>query len=391
MPEKGAEDVFSEKERRNLWNSLADALIISFFILQIFAYGFRPYDELRYKGAYGNCNMNALFYMVTYLALLYRIHSLKWQELREGVTVTRKRKLAKGTLWVLAAGIWGFLFLTMTRTALLAVIAITTIYGALEFRVIWGEKFRRILVRGAVFLLGIVLTFPMVYLTVRYLPTILHHPVWFEGEYTPEKIHSYEPWDSEKYVSLEELFEGLIKRLDAGKEEGISRSLTSTQEFPLLVAAEVSAEMLQQPEEYLLTGEAAQSSMRIRLEIFKLYLKNMNLTGHELEEGYFQITEDYHAWHAQNVFLQVGFYYGIIAGILFIVLIVGLGIQSLRLVMKKQSCEDLLPILVWLLFVGYGMLECVWYPGQTILLLIYLVPKILIDGMEERKEIVCDR
>lgn len=382
---------FSEKERRNLWDGLADALIISFFILQVFAYGFRPYDELRYKGAYGNCNMNALFYMVTYLALLYRIHSLKWQELREGVTVTRKRKLAKGSLWVLAAGIWGFLFLTMTRTALLAIVAITIIYGVLEFRVIWGEKFSKILVRGAVFLLGIVLTFPMVYLTVRYLPTILHHPVWFDGEYTPEKIHSYEPWNSEKYVSPEELFEGLLNRLDAGKEEGISQSLAPAQEFPLLAAAEVTAEMLQQPEEYLLTGEAAKSSMRIRLEIFKLYLKNMNLTGHELEEGYFQITEDYHAWHAQNVFLQVGFYYGIIAGILFVVLMAGLGIQSLRLVMKKRSCEDLLPILVWLLFVGYGMLECVWYPGQTILLLIYLVPKILIDGRNERKEIICDR
>lgn len=379
---------FSAEERRNLWDGLADALIISFFLLQIFAYGFRPYDELRYKGAYGNCNMNALFYMVTYIALLYRSHSLRWQERRENVAVTWKRKLIKLLLWTLSAGIWGFLFLTMTRTALLAIAAITIIYGVIEFRVICGEKFRKLLLSGAAFLLGVVITFPAVYVTVRYLPTVLHHPIWFEGEYTTEKVHSYDPWNSEKYVSFEELFEGLVKRFDSGEAtenagnlQGAGKGIPEKQ-LPLLAAAEVTAEMLHQPEEYLLTGEAAQSSVRIRLEIFKLYLKNMNLTGHELEEGYFQITEDYHAWHAQNIFLQVGFYYGIIAGVLFIILMIGLGIQSLRLAIKKHKCEDLLPLLIWLLFVGYGMLECVWYPGQTILLLIYLVPKIIIDRGE---------
>lgn len=400
---------FAEEEQRELWDSLADGLIISFFMLQIFAYGFRPYDELRYKGAFGNCNMNALFYMVTYIALLYRSHSMRWREKKEQLSVTWKRRLGKAILWILEAGIWGFLFLTMTRTALLAIIAITIIYGVIEFRVTYKEKFGILLARGAALVLSAVVIFPAVYLTVRYLPTILHHPIWFGGEYSVDKVHSFDPANSEKYVSWEELFGGMSERFHTGGDaddekegtdntEGTDSTEISRVDFPLVASSEVTGQMLPQQEDsavltgmadnqeqYLLTGEAANSSARIRLEIYKLYLKHMNLTGHELEEGYFQITEDYHAWHAQNIFLQVGFYYGIIAGILFVIVMAGLGIQAFVLACKKHRCEDLLPLLVWLLFVGYGMLECVWYPGQTILLLIYLVPRIIIDSGRKKQ------
>ena len=209
---------YSQEERKNLWDGLADGLIISFFGLQIFAYGFRPYDELRYIGAYSNCNMNALFYMVTYIALLYRSHSLRWQEKQEEVVQTWKSKTGKLVLWILTAGIWGFLFLTMTRTALLAIVAITIIYGVIEFRVIYGEKFIKIIARGIALLLSVVVIFPAVYLTVRYLPTMLHHPVWFLLEYSPDKVHSFDGADSEKYVSFDELFEGMGKRFEKTEE-----------------------------------------------------------------------------------------------------------------------------------------------------------------------------
>lgn len=383
---------FSEEERKDLWDGLADGLIISFFLLQIWAYGFRPYDEVRYKGAFSNCNMNALFYLVTYVALLYRSHSLRWQERQESLILTWKRKATKLVLWILTAGIWGFLFLTMTRTALLAVMAITVIYGVIEFRVICGEKFGKIIARGIGLLVSILVLFPAVYLTVRYLPTVMHHPIWFSGEYNTDKVHSYDGADSEKYVSFDELFGGLGERLETTKEtEKIQQPAAQEKsvekvksvekkENKVSAAKPVSVAVKLEPGEELLTGAAANSSMRIRLEIYKKYLRNLTLTGHELEEGYYQITKGFHAWHAQNLFIQVLFYYGIVAGILCMVLMAGLGIQTFRLAIRKCRCEDLLPLLVWLLFVGYGMLECVWYPGQTILLLIYLIPKIIIDG-----------
>lgn len=395
---------FSQEERNDLWDGLADGLIISFFLLQIWAYGFRPYDEVRYKGAFSNCNMNALFYMVTYIALLYRSHSLRWQERQEDLVLTWKRKITKLVLWILTAGIWGFVFLTMTRTALLAVMAITAIYGVIEFRVICGEKFGKIIARGIGLLVSVVVLFPAVYLTVRYLPTVMHHPIWFSGEYNTDKVHSYDGADSEKYVSFDELFGGLGERFENTKEteEPIAKKETNVTKVSKVSTEDkgateqrktekkknaeqvktVSVSVKAEPREELLTGDAANSSMRIRLEIYKKYLKNLTLTGHELEEGYYQITKNFHAWHAQNLFIQILFYYGIVAGILCMVLMAGLGIQTFRLAIRKCRCEDLLPLLVWLLFVGYGMLECVWYPGQIILLLIYLIPKIIIDRSE---------
>ena len=124
--------------------------------------------------------------------------------------------------------------------------------------------------------------------------------------------------------------------------------------------------------------------MGARYYIWKAYLSNLNVFGHELEEGYFQVTETYHAYHAQNVFIQVLFYYGIPAGILFIVLMATLGIQALRIAVKNRSVEAILPLLVWTVFIGYGLSECVWYMGQSILFLMYLTPKILIDSRKRR-------
>ena len=107
--------------------------------------------------------------------------------------------------------------------------------------------------------------------------------------------------------------------------------------------------------------------------------------GHSPSEGYFQITETYHSWHAQNVFLQIAFFYGIPAGLCFVVLIVWIGKKALLTAYYGEEKHALLPFLVWLVFVGFGMLECVWYPGQSILFLICLTPKIWIDA--ERKQL----
>ena len=137
--------------------------------------------------------------------------------------------------------------------------------------------------------------------------------------------------------------------------------------------------MLTDAEKILLTEEEANSSMRVRLEIYKRYWNHLNWNGHILEEGYFPITEDYHAWHAQNVFLQIAFYHGIPAGICFILLMIGLGVWAVKLAIKGGRKENILPLLIGMFFIGYGMMECVWYLGQGVLFFLYLIPRIMID------------
>ena len=59
-----------EKDTEKIFLSLCDALIISFFIIQSFAFLHRPFDQLRYVGAYTNSNVNGMFYFCAYLAWL---------------------------------------------------------------------------------------------------------------------------------------------------------------------------------------------------------------------------------------------------------------------------------------------------------------------------------
>ena len=456
---------FSEEERKNLWDGLADGCILGFFMIQIWAYGFRPYDVTRYAGAYANCNMNALFYLVTYVMVLYRLHSIRWQKRNGEVADNRLCKVCEIFFTILAAGLLSFVIFTLTRTALLVAAGITVVYGVIEFLIL-EKKPIRLIVSGLMLAICTLLVFPCVYLTIRYLPTILHYPVWFEGEYSEQRVHSYDPYDSEKYVSLEEFLQEALGRfgqtvgtveemtqpgdltteetanpenvslseeltetegvslpeelpesegaslpeeLTEAEDVSLSEELTESESVPEAEGVTLSEELTEaedaspseeisptedkwqgicaravalmtEEEKQLLSGAEAESSMRIRLEIYRKYLNHLNLMGHELEEGYFPITEDYHAWHAQNLFIQVLFYYGIPAGICLIVLMLILGIWAIKSILQKKRREDILVLLVWMLFVGYGMMECVWYLGQSVLFLIYLVPGLLVDA-----------
>lgn len=369
-----------KKDRKDLWDGLANGWILVFFAMQIWAYGFRPYDEVRYKGAYGNCNMNALFYLITYVMLLYRLHALRMKEVftPEEAGKKSRRVFWKVFYYVLAGGMISFIFFTICRTALLVLAVITLVYGVGTVLVIRRESALRLITQWALIGICAIGTFPCVYVTIRYLPTILHHPVWFSGEYAVEKVHSFDPADSWKYVSLEEFLEEAVGRINYKGLLGISADAAELQDQQD-TAQSREGTASQEAEEYLLSGADAQDSGKIRSTIWKLYLERLNLRGHKLTEGYFQITETYHAWHAQNIFIQIAFFYGLPAGVLFILLMAGLLLQALKLFRSSRESADILPLLCWILFIGFGMLECVWYPAQMVLFLIYVTPKAALD------------
>jgi len=389
------------EEGKKLWNGMADGIIWGFFAIQIFAYGFRPYDEVRYKGAFNNCNMNALFYLVTYIMVLYRLYVLNSKERLEAEQKKIIGRLIKAFYYILAGGLITFIFFTISRTALLAAVVITFLYGIMTVTIAYKEKVSRLLLQW--FLIGIcaLVTFPCVYVTIRYLPGILHHPIWFSGEYSVSRVHSYDPINSDKYVSLEEFLETAVGRLDyrilsgriGGEIKLIAQAAVpevSLQSEAYLVdngsvedkvAKELdSNDGSEGKTEYILSGEDTANSSKVRKEIYLLYFKNLNFKGHILTDGYYQITPGYHAWHAQNVFLQIAYYYGIPSGILFFFLILTTGWLGVKGFLRNPSrYENLIPVLVWLVFVLIGLLECVWNPGQLILTLLFLVQKIMID------------
>lgn len=72
---------FEKVDFAYLCEAMADGIILAFIVLQIYAFGYRPYDQLRYYGAYSNCNITALHYLVTYVAILMKVRAFSYHYL----------------------------------------------------------------------------------------------------------------------------------------------------------------------------------------------------------------------------------------------------------------------------------------------------------------------
>lgn len=372
---------YEEQDMQALADGLVDGTILSFFALQIFAYGFRPYDVVRYVGAYANSNMAALHYLIVYAAVLMKLHMLQ----KKGASRWWKLFYLVG-----ACGLLGFMFLTMGRTSWVIAVVLTIIYGFLVMRRSWQQKWRQILLRGAALSLGAVLLFPAVFASVRWLPTILHHPIWFLDEYSINKVHSFDPADSWKYVEMDEFLETVLGRIWGTFQSSVKdpmvlvaeaaepQQITDTEQDQPTQEQELNQEqqLEESGQELELSGSGEMdASLNIRLSIYKAYIRDLNLLGHTQSEGMYQFSDlDYHAWHAQNLWLEVAYRYGIPAGILFVIMTVCLLVYHLR--RMKQSPDlprAVIPLLVCLVFFGYGTMELVWNVGQYILVLFFIV------------------
>lgn len=346
---------FSGEDKTALWDGMIDGTILAFFAVQIYAYGFRPYDELRYKGAFSNSNMMALYYLIVYLMCLFRLHTLEMKKAKRG--------------WKLffllgAGGMLSFQLFTMCRTAWIASFVVTVLYGLFVMRGIWRMKWPGILCRGCALVLAVAVTFLPVYGTIRWLPAILHHPIWYEGEYSVDKVHSFDPPDSEKYVKLEDFADALFGR--------ILRTLKIVERQDPFALRAYAAEDMERVE-LVETSWTEDTALRIRLTIYKAYWDDLNWFGHGLSEGYFIIgDEDYFSRHAQNLWLQMAYTYGIPAGILSVVLSIALlYAQGRNMMRQKDNPYAIIPFFVCVTFMLFGVMEIVWNPGQLIMFLIF--------------------
>ena len=194
---------FTDREYDWMLKSLGGAVLTAFFVFQGLAFVFRPYDTLRYLGLYANTNINALFYQMVYCVFLGFFCALE---------LKKEHCLLKWGSFCFACAMWSFVLLTMCRSAIAGMAAATVLGFGIT---LWKRRGRRLL-RGLICVcglpIGIVAGFPVVYGAVRYLPAVFHHPVWFTDEYSEEKVHSWDPYDSEKYTDWREVLQGNFGR-----------------------------------------------------------------------------------------------------------------------------------------------------------------------------------
>ncbi len=374
---------FTALEFEWMIKALASAVIAAFFVFQGLAFVFRPYDTLRYLGMYANTNMNALLYQMAYAVFL------AFFCMAEG---RRSSFVLRWGSFCFACAMWSFVLLTMCRSAMLGM-GVATLLGL--GITVWkqrGKRIRKCLVYCGSFMLISVLAFPIVYGAVRYLPPVFHHPIWFMDEYSEDKVHSWDPYDSEKYTDWREVLENNFGRLFPDMISRQSAPCVEPEPFlpgedgGILAAASVGRASLPSREasgrdssEAGPPVEREESdktySVNARLRIYQYYFSQLNLRGHIDSENGIQVDQDYFAPHAHNIILQYAFNYGVPAGLMLLVYMIASG---LRLFLSSLREEGDFPFLVVLLLfasiAAFGMTEMAWRFGQLSHTFVLLLP-----------------
>ena len=346
---------YSNEEEEDLFQGLLDGAILAFFLMQGWCFVFRPFDQvdMRYVGVYTNCNINALFYLEVLAAVFAKI-----------IYVNRiKANRWKKTFYWLGTGVlFSFLFLTIGRTAWLTAFLLGLVFlGCLKV----VQKRKKFITNGLLLVLCAGIVFPAVFGAVRYLPPVFHHPVWFFGEWNENRVHSWDAWDSEKYVELDEFLDTALGRVVDTVEGFLAES-------PLAMTVKAGAWKNEINTVPLLEDSEYTSGLLERKTIYQYYLEKLNLFGHPYDEQGFQMFSWYWVGHAHNIYLQYGTDFGIIVMLLFGILIVWAAESFVRRIIKECKEQEVGYLLFLLVPAVFGLLEYSWGVGSITVLLLFV-------------------
>lgn len=335
---------YSQEEKKDLFQGMLDGIILGFFVFQGFCFVFRPYDVVRYRGVYDNSNSNALFYVIVLAAVLAKIlYTVKNQS----------NKRISLYYWVGAGAVLSFELLTIGRmgwlTAIFLVIAFLSFLAKLPLHRKWWKNLLMLI-------LCVCLTFPLCFSAVRYLPSLFPLPIRFpeENKNRESQVNSRDPWNSEKYIELDEYVEAAVGRIIRSFEDVLEHS-----PFVWKEDAEEANPVDSQP---VLTLQEGENTIAVRSAIYKYYLNRLNFWGHPNEEYGFYLTPTFYVFHAHDIYLQYGTDFGIPVMILFMVLIFW-GARLLSRQYKQQKSETAAGCWMFLLIPAvFGLFE---YPGET--------------------------
>lgn len=380
---------FKKKDINNLLIGIVEGVIIGFLLVQGYACMYRPYDMLRYSGMYSNANINALFYLTVYGAVL-----AKWYQLK----LMHKHKLKRLPFILLLGVLISLTFFTMSRTALLGIVFLTLLF--LVFQAISQRRHRLVAVAldAVLILAAICISFVPSYYAVRYIPAYVDEPLYFMADayQMDDKIQKGEDINSEKYISLESVFENSIGRIFwfLSEEEQVKDVTTQIRTW-LFPKMQVYAEEFDEDswdwsefdEVYVEPGtdmwhpilseeEFEKHPVKVRTSIYRYYMQYLNWFGKRdgVEEVW--ISPSYSAPHAHNIFLHIAGEFGIVIGLLFILLIVITYNRIIFGLTEKQQGARYYRFFVTGVFttvvVVFGMLEMCWCYGQLPFTLLFL-------------------
>ena len=270
-----------------------------------------------------------------------------------------------------------YLIMTLSRTGYLAAV-VMEIFMCVFFVFMKEEKKLTGIIKKMVLGMGItVMFFPMVFTAQRILPAVVEEPIYSEVEIWDYIVQKGEPKDSELYIDIIAFMKVAGNKLFGLDTGNISLSSITKPVYVTNDRVMVASE----------TEEGFDVSSG-RLEIFRAYIEEWNLTGHEAMG--FPLSDGTISAHAHNSFLQVIHDHGLITGVLFLIFgVISFFLSIRNYGIRKQEGEHFyhaLTIAVILAFAFAGMVEWIFHFANPVgfSMFIVIVP-LLFEGYNGEK------
>lgn len=400
------------KNRKDFIKIVSGGLMMNFAISLVFSL------LHRYFAGFVSGRFGFLFHTVTvtaeYFTFLGAVAAVlltaKIVALPDGIGIKQVIKSAWKEI-VLFGWIASYAVFTVSRTAYLAMgvcILLVLVLTAIRYK---GEFFRMLLVM----IVSVIVCFPAAFTLQRIVPAMVARPVVYAIDDTDQFIRGGAAWNSPNFMCVERfanLFAGKILGISVGdysypidinnfdpetgdpyfdfygnEYEGSDEQqqkygfVTDYDRDGLLASAamtraELAILMLtEEVNEYVDSSNIIDVLSNGRITIFKSYLKELNLKGHD-EMGA-ELPNGEIAVHAHNTYIQVAYDHGIIVGILFILFVI-CGIITGVSYYKKEKKEPLalMPFAVLLGFAVAGISEWVFMFSNpmTLALMLSIAP-----------------
>ena len=304
---------------KNILRILADGLTLNFIYMVIYSLLHRPYHRYifyRYGLGYHTVT-SAAVYLSLIVSVLFVRAFLKYRN-THSMLKSWKELVLLGTGNV-------YLLLTLSRNGFLAVgvtgIFLIILMACLEEKNKWNALFRYV----GITIVSVCVMFPIVFTLTRMMPAIANDPILSEVELTGHHIGKGEPSDSRLYMDIKHFYNVGIYKVFGINSAGFATEIFIVNDDILLASNEEDVEL-----------DSLNDMSNGRLDIFKAYIQNWNLTGHEdmnitMPNGELMV-------HAHNVYLQVIHDHGLITGIVFILFgILSFVLLMIRLLKEKNS------------------------------------------------------
>ncbi len=382
--------------RDTFLKDLCSALALSFAWSAVYSLLFRYYVAYvwnRFSMQFHTVTVTAYYLAIAAGAALALYFSAR-RKAEERPFRERARLMWKEALFL--GAVMTYMIMSITRAG----IAVLFVIAVLALILYTMPRFRETVKGAAGLLLILVLCFPVFFTGQRMIPLIVGRPMRYELiEPYWDRIMRNVDWNDTRFMNVEIFIKDFGDRIighGAGSAvydyfdwhvaqekkvaEGVSPLISGESRTAgpagapgkLLLSAELE---LQEPQDTDISNG--------RFALFGLYMKEMNLTGHdhmgvELESGELAV-------HAHNVYIQTAFDFGLPAGFLFILLLLML-LQRAAACFRAKAGTDPGAVLPLLIITGYmitGMAEWIFQFSNpyTIVLLLSVMP--LVAGRDE--------